>query len=302
MRTFALDITAQYNRNTVGVANTPRDGYGGTDGLRLVTQLGSEGLFIFGSDEARRAARAIGIADTRVSYLLSRLVAGGWLTRLRRGLFADSGRLPGGVAAPSFAVATALVAPSAISHWSALNYHGLTSQVPTVITATTPRRVITPSMRSSAHGSRQAAGRHLWQLPALSVEYVSIKPQRFFGHAPVWLDQHFRVPIMDKERTVLDLFAQPRHFGGIDLGLSTLSDHLGELDVGRLVSYALEYGSKAVCARLGWSLESVGAASDELKPLVVATGPGLQVLDPTRVRQGRRVSHWHLLDNVGLAR
>ena len=94
---------------------TPRNGYGDTDGLRLLTQLGSEGLFIFGSDEARRAARAIGIADARVSYLLSRLVAGGWLTRLRRGLFADSGRLPGGVAAPSFAVATALVAPSASS-------------------------------------------------------------------------------------------------------------------------------------------------------------------------------------------
>lgn len=302
MLTFAQDITTQYNRTTMVAKITPRNGYGDTDGLRLLTQLGSEGLFIFGSDEARRAARAIGIADARVSYLLSRLVAGGWLTRLRRGLFADSGRLPGGVAAPSFAVATALVAPSAISHWSALNYHGLTSQVPAVITATTPRKVITPSMRGSAHRSERTAQRHLWQLPALSVEYVSIKPQRFFGHAPEWLDQHFRVPIMDKERTVLDLFTQPRRFGGIDLGLSTLSDHLGELDLARLVSYALRYGSKAVCARLGWSLESVGAAPDELKSLAAATGPGLQVLDPTRVRQGRRVSHWHLLDNVGLVR
>jgi len=62
--------------------------------------------------------------------LLSALVAGGCLPRLRRGLYGCTGDLAGTVSIHPYAVATSLVSPSAISHWSTLSHHGFTEQVP----------------------------------------------------------------------------------------------------------------------------------------------------------------------------
>ena len=46
-----------------------------------------------------------------------------------------------------FAVAAALVRPSAISHWSALDHHGLTTQMPKMVQVSIPGKVVTPEMR-----------------------------------------------------------------------------------------------------------------------------------------------------------
>src|SRR5579864_7938531 len=92
--------------------------YGVTQGEQLLRKLGSQAKFIFRMEDAHREARALGIKNLRV--LLSQLVRGGWLERLSRGLYAFSTRRPASPQIPSFAIATALVKPSAISHWSAM--------------------------------------------------------------------------------------------------------------------------------------------------------------------------------------
>jgi len=51
---------------------------------------------------------------------------------------------------PAFALGMALVEPSAVGGWAALNHHGLTEQIPRVITLTTPKRIVTPAMRGSS--------------------------------------------------------------------------------------------------------------------------------------------------------
>ena len=53
-------------------------------------------------------------------------------------------------------------------------------------------------------------GHHLWHAAGLDFRYVTVVPKRFdFGIEQVWLDERFRVPVTDRERTVLDLFALP---------------------------------------------------------------------------------------------
>jgi predicted transcriptional regulator of viral defense system len=57
---------------------------------------------------------------------------------------------------------------------------------------------------------------HVWRVAGLDFRYVTVIPERFeFGIERIWLDESFRIPITDRERTVLDLFAMPRLFGGI---------------------------------------------------------------------------------------
>jgi len=64
-----------------------------------------------------------------------------------------------------FAVAAALVQPPAISHWSALAHHGLTTQMPKMVQVSIPGKVVTPELR---HGPvYPTRGRVAGRLPAL---------------------------------------------------------------------------------------------------------------------------------------
>ncbi len=79
-----------------------------------------KGLTIFSTAQARRIAENINVPAGYVTNLLMIMVRNGWITRLRRGFYARTGPATGDIPIHSFAVATNLVTPSAISHWSVL--------------------------------------------------------------------------------------------------------------------------------------------------------------------------------------
>src|SRR5690606_24669307 len=106
-----------------------------------------------------------------------------------------------------------LIQPSAISHWSALQHHGLTEQVPQIITASTTTKVLTPSMREKQQ--QKSKVKHAWEVAWVRYEYINVQQKHFFGIEKIWLDEHFVVSITDKERTLLDVFIYPKMFGGI---------------------------------------------------------------------------------------
>lgn len=81
---------------------------------------------------------------------------------MRRGLYTTIGMESVANITHSFLIATHLVQPSAISHWSALQHHGLTEQIPQIITASTPTKVVTPSMREVVH--KLSAQDKLWTI------------------------------------------------------------------------------------------------------------------------------------------
>lgn len=274
--------------------------YAETDGIRLLRVLVDGGLFIFTTDEAREAAVSLGIAPGYLNALLGRLAAGGWIVRLRRGLYAGTGRLPGQVAVHPFAIATHLVTPAAISHWSALNFHGLTEQVPRLITAVTPVKVVTPSMRRGNARVRDADGiGHVWESAGVRIHYASIRPEHFWGIASYWVDEQFKVPITDPERTVLDGFIAPRRLGGLGEVLGVLEAHGEALDLDRLVGYALRYGKASVAKRLGWALDHLGLGDGHASRLAEVHIRGYRLLDPTRPARGPRESRWMIQDNLG---
>lgn len=92
--------------------------------------------------------------------------------------------------------------------------HGLTEQIPQVVTLTTPRRIVTPAMRgskASAMGEslpvRTAAS--IWEVAGQGYEIVTVVPAHYFGYEEVWLGES-RVRILDRERALLDCFALER--------------------------------------------------------------------------------------------
>jgi len=285
-----------YNHNMDQTSRTR--GYALGRGIALASRLADSGAYIFTIADAKRMAPDAGVPESAVAATLRRLADAGWIVRLKRGLYAGTGRLPGGADVHPFAVATAIVQPSAISRWSALAHHGLTTQVPLTVTVASPKAVMTPSMRKRTDEGRDPAVRHEWTIGSVDIDFVKVREDRFFGVEETWVDQQFRVPVFDPERTVLDLFAHPRTFGGLDAGIAVLDEHGDDLDLDRLVRYAVLYAAKSASARLGWCAEHVGLRAQSLEQLRATTGPGLQLLDPTRPARGHRDGRWSLLDNV----
>ena len=279
---------------------TDKTEYGQTAGLEILGELVDSGRPIFTSEEAQEAGKGRHLDKARTNILLALMADAGLIRRLKRGLYAVTGKLPGSRAPHDFAIATAMFTPSAISHVSALNFHGLSEQAPQAISCMTTRKIMTPTMR----GKRRPPGDapRTWVVDDLRVTFFSVSPARFIGIEQVWVDADNRVPITDKERTVLELFLSPRTFGGLAEAVSVLDEHRKALNLEKLVRYAVEIKVAVTAKRLGWALEAGGAPRAILNRLRAVPVNGVQRLDPARPAQGPVIREWMLQDNFTSAR
>lgn len=269
--------------------------YAQTQGVLLLQRVVSAVGPIFTIAQAQAHAEALGIGAAQVRWLLSRLAGGGWIARLKRGVYAAPSPLSSADVHP-FAIAAALADPMAVSHWSALAHHGLTTQIPPMIQASTPRGVVTPEMREGQ--AYRPRGRATWRVLGLEFEFITVGEKHFFGFQQEWVSQWHRVVITDPERTVLDMVASPRLFGTLGAAMETLESHLGLLDLDRLVGHALRYDVGAVIKRLGWMLEALRVPASVTDPLRAYPVRTYYSLDPTRPPGGTSLACWHVRNNL----
>lgn len=225
--------------------------------------------------------------------LLHQLAAGDWTTRVKKGLYAINDSLTRLPKAHPFAIGAAISTPSAVSHWSALQHWGLTEQIPTTVTLSSPTRTFPPPGEAQA-----ASGRPAWVVGGVRYEFVVISGPRFFGISHVWVNERNRVPVFDRERALLDACHHFHIFGSLSLALEVLERHLADIDVGRLVQYAVQLRVAAVARRVGWALERLGVPSAVLHPLQAYPGRGDSPLDPGRPARGRHNPTWHVIENL----
>lgn len=249
---------------------------------------------LFNIDDVHPVARELGMSAQDVRWTLYSLARSGWVQRIKRGVYALQSPLVPQEIHP-YALADALVEPMAISHWSALSHHGLTTQIPPMVQASTPKKVVTPEMREGR--AERPRGRAVWQVLDVEIEFIFVEQNRFFGFQQAWVDEWHRVSITDRERTLLDLVARQDLFGGLALAIDTYSQYLNTVDIGRLVEYACRYDMGSVIKRLGWLLEEVGVPNEELKRLEEYPVSNYYRLDPSRPRLGQPNTRWQIIDN-----
>lgn len=267
-----------------------------TQGMRILQQLFLRGKRIFNMAEAEAAAIRENIPHKQIKKILSNLAKYGRVLRLRRGLYVSIGLLPDQTNTHPFAISAYLIQPSAISHWSALQYHGLTEQIPQIVTAITTSKVITPSMRKT--NIQQSVSKHAWEIKGIRYEYTNIQEKYFFGIEEIWIDESFRVPITDKERTLLDVFVSPKIFGGMGEALGILQNALPNIDIQKLVDYAVKYKNKSVIKRLGWALEYFNVEEKYLMPLLETQVGYYCRLDPAKPAKGPCDKRWMIQNNL----
>jgi len=262
-------------------------------GIEMVRKLFEEGKRIFTIADVRKAASYCGMADNYVVEALHHLSNTGWLTRLKRGLYVISSSFPGMTPIHEFEIAMALVQPSAISHWSALHFHGMTEQIPQRVYITTTQTVPISRAVKTRNKSQRSFIR---EINGILYEFIKIKPERFFGIKGFWVGE-VKVTITDPERTLIDGLISPKHFGGWAEIYSVFESHISSLDLTKMIDYSLQLDA-VIAKRLGWVMEKVGVEDTILQKLEDVPIKGYRVLDSTGPRKGTCNKKWMIQENL----
>jgi predicted transcriptional regulator of viral defense system len=111
-----------------------------------------------------------------------------------------------------------LVRPAAIAFFSAMNYHGLTDQL--------PQRVYIATNHKVARLGRVSLG--------VTYKIICLRPARFFGMRKEWINEQPSL-VTDQEKTIIDGLALPQYVGGVGTVATALATSwTGKVGTGRL--------------------------------------------------------------------
>jgi len=255
----------------------------GPSSAELLLRLSAAGKTIFSIAEAQ----AITSADYKATVaLLDQLVRKNWLVRLVPGKYLvvplEAG-LEGIPMADRFVIAREVLAPLPyyISHYSAMELHGMSTQPVNAVYVTVPR---------------QRAGRHI---ASVAYRFVYANPRHFWGWTEMWATDQAQVHVSDLEKTLLDGAARPELCGGIAELAKGLWLRKGDLNEDRLVTYAQRLGHKAAIKRLGFLLETYALGGPEtVEALQARLNRRYALLDPTLPDAGPYRARWRLRINL----
>ena len=165
-----------------------------------------------------------------------------------------------------------------ISYWSALDYHGLTEQVPTTVFAATTDQAPTREI----HG--------------VTYTFVTVTEAKFFGFEPVAIDAH-TVNIATVEKTLVDCADHPEYCGGI-LELAKGLANATDLNDETLVEQLLDLGNGAAIKRIVYLTDILDIGFEGREKLVEEFTTGYSKLDPTQGDEGTHSREYRLILNV----
>jgi len=241
------------------------------------------------SDLSYRGKGIFTLEDIKEYYknpkgLLYNLSKKNWILRIKRGLYMIAPLEAGELGARSytvhsFVIASHLVEPYYISHWSALNYHGLTEQTPPAVYITT----IKPRNRKKI----------------LDIEFifVTVSEKKMFGTTGVKVEN---APIMisTPEKTVVDCLDHPEHCGGIEEVAKAIYFEHKNMGLNKIVKMADKMGNRTIVKRLGYLLERLGLHEYEGLLAGLKISKGYSCLDPKLPKRGKIKERWKLFVNV----
>ena len=255
----------------------------GPQAAKLVTTLHERSRVVFRLEDVRDIT---GLSETSARSFARKLVDRGVAARLKPGLYVlvpfELGRERQYAGNP-LVVAREIVHGEDyyLSHATAMEIHGMTTQPQLVVMVSTPkpRRPVT----------------------TLGVEFRFVRCRRkhLFGLTDHWVTKQEKVRVSDLERTIIDGLKQPEHCGGLTEVAKGLWMRREDVNADRLVQYAERIGVGAVVRRLGFLLEIYELASaPELDRLRNALTSTYVRLDPILPAEGKRLRRWRLQLNV----
>ncbi len=241
-----------------------------TDLLNLLAKKGN--TFTFND-----ALKTSNLSTTSLQKVLYRLQQKGAIERIEKGkyLIIPLGAEKGKYTLHEFVIGSLLIEPYSIAYWSALNYYGLTEQIPTTVFIQT----ITRKFNTNPN--------------VFGVQYkiVKIKESKCFGVRKEWIEET-QINITDKEKTIIDCLDKPQYCGGVVEVAKAFKNN--KFDRKKLENYAQRIGNSGVLRRLGYLCELLNIKI-KLPKLNIRN---YLLLDPTMPEKGTKNARWRLIINL----
>lgn len=248
----------------------------------LLASLSERGRNIFTLEDV---TSTLDIPYEYAKVIVSRLGKKKWLIRLARGKYIIV-PLEAGVRSQhtehGFVIASHLVEPYYIGYWSALNYHGLSEQVPSAIFVVSSKRRKDRTILDTRF------------------RFVTIKKSKMFELIEVNISNS-EVKISGVEKTVADCLDHPEYCGGLEEIAKALFFEHRELDMKKVIENADEMGNKTIIKRLGYLLDLFEYHEYEHLFKDVKLSKGYPKLDPKLPEKGTFNDRWRLLINVDIS-
>ncbi len=244
---------------------------------RILSDLSYKGKGIFTLEDTKEY-------DKNPKSLLYNLSKKNWVLKIKKGLYMIAPLEAGELGARSytvhsFVIASHLVDPYYISHWSALNYHGLTEQTPPAVYMTTTK----PRNRKKV----------------LDIEFVfvTVIERKMFGTTEVKIENS-PVKMSTPEKTIVDCLDHPEHCGGIEEVAKAIYFEHKNLDFKKIVDMVKKTGNRTIIKRLGYLLDRLGLHEYDNLLTGIKISKGYSCLDPKLPKRGKINEKWKLGVNI----
>jgi len=231
--------------------------------IRLLFTLEEEGKSIFRTDDAKRILHS---SAASVKNVLYRLRKKGRIEEIERGkylLFPAKSGYEGKWSEMPFLIASELVTPYYIGFWSALNYWGMTEQVPSVTFVVTTKR---KKKKKLTYGP-------------INFEFITLSKKKFFGMIEEKVEGG-KFNMSSREKTVVDCLLYPQYCGGIDEVIKGIWEDQNELDFEKILDYSRKIGVEVVMRRLGYILDMLEIKNEVADKIARSNPKGFMWLDP----------------------
>jgi predicted transcriptional regulator of viral defense system len=237
--------------------------------MKLLFTLEEEGRSVFTRDDA---TRILASGPTSSWLVISGLKKKGRIKQIEKGKYlfipARAG-IEGYWDEEAYVIIPYLTEKYYIGFWTAMNFWGMTEQIPqTVFVVTLKRRK-----------------RRILEFGNIVYEFVNLSRKKFFGYIEEKTDKT-KFNISSKEKTIVDGLMHPEYSGGIPEVTKAMWNSRKEVNWKTVLEMAERTGVNVVLRRLGYVLETLEIEDDISKFIIkqIKQYP-YQYLDPTAIKK-----------------
>ncbi len=233
----------------------------GPNELRLLFTLEEENKSVFSINDAKRILKT---STPSVWNVIYRLKKKGRIEEIEKGkylLIPARAGYEGSWSEVPYLLVPHIIDVYYIGFWTALNYWGMTEQVPNVVfVATTQRK------RDLDYGETR-------------FEFVTLTKSRFFGDVEEKAARG-TFNISSREKTIVDCMLYPKYCGGLDEAIKGIWNARNELDFVKLFEYSKKLGVSVVTRRICYALEMLGLSEEICSDMTTGKWKGYMWFDP----------------------
>lgn len=232
----------------------------------LLNSIEEVGLITFGVPKLRNLT---GWKTSKINNVLQSLSDKGVIDKIKKNNYVLSENLK----EKSYKIATELVNPSYVSHWSALSYYGFTDQQVETI-----QLVTTKQFKDIEHQS-------------ISIEMTTLNSDRFYGY------RKNDFSIAEKEKALIDSLYMLDKVGGFDEFTKCLENAWNELDKEMFVDYLIKFNNKSMISRAGYLIDKLDLSFDSWNKLRENMSMTYVKLVPGKPRKKNYNNRWNIIVN-----